>query len=138
MEIKSAINIIEMMGNDDMLHMKMHTIEYIYQKCLSSLTLSDSGYLRQLTIRGGGGGGFKSPPPNLETIVSIFTISHMYILPGDLGMFQLEILKKIAILTILQRFQIKSSENRCKNIIFVILFKITFKYTKRWRILMRT
>ena len=41
-----------------------------------TLTLSDPGYFRQLTIRGGG--GFKSPPPTIsKTIVSIFTISYM-------------------------------------------------------------
>ena len=34
-------------------------------------------------------------------------------------------------------FKIKSSENSCKNDIFVILFKIDFKYTKRRRIVMR-
>ena len=84
------------------------------------LTLSVPGYFRQLTIRGGGG-GFKSPPPPTisKTIMSIFTISYMCILPGVLGLFQ-----------------IKSSENSCKNAIF-ILFKIDFKYTKRRRILMR-
>ena len=40
------------------------------------LTLSDPGYFRQLTIRGG---GFKSPPPPTisKTIMSIFTISYM-------------------------------------------------------------
>ena len=43
------------------------------------LTISDPGYFRQLTIRGGGGGGaLKAPPPTIsKTIVSIFTISHM-------------------------------------------------------------
>ena len=34
-------------------------------------------------------------------------------------------------------FKIKSSENSCKNNIFVILFKIDIKYIKRRRILMR-
>ena len=33
--------------------------------------------------------------------------------------------------------KIKSSESSCKNNIFVILFKIDFKYTKRRRVLMR-
>ena len=45
--------------------------------------------------------------PISKTIVSIFTISYMRILPGVLGMFQLEFFKKFAILTILQRFQNK-------------------------------
>ena len=56
------------------------------------LTLSYPGYLRQLiTIRG----GFKRPPPPTisKTIVSIFTISYMRILPGVLGMLQLEFFK---------------------------------------------
>ena len=52
----------------------------------SVLTLSDPGYFRQLTIR--------HPPPTIsKTVVSIFTISYMCILPGVLGMFQLEFLK---------------------------------------------
>ena len=56
------------------------------------LTLSDPGYFRQLTIRGGG--GFKSPPPTIsKTIASIFTISYMWILLGVLGMIQLEFFK---------------------------------------------
>ena len=44
---------------------------------LCALTLSDPGYFRQLTIRGG---GLKAPPPPptiLKTIVSINTISYM-------------------------------------------------------------
>ena len=44
-------------------------------QCSRLLTLSDPGYFRQLTIRGG---GFKSPPPTIsKTMVSIFTISYM-------------------------------------------------------------
>ena len=63
------------------------------------LTLSDPCYFGQLTIRGGGGGGLKAPPPTIsKTIVSIFTISYMFILPGVLGMFQLEFLKKLGLL----------------------------------------
>ena len=49
----------------------------------------------------------------------------------------IRIFQKFAILTILQRFQIKSSENSCKNNIFVILLKIDFKYIKRRGILLR-
>ena len=44
----------------------------------------------------GGGGAFKSPPPTIsKTIVSIFTISYMCILPGVFGMFQLEFFKNL-------------------------------------------
>ena len=57
------------------------------------LTLSDPGYFRQLTI--GGGGALKSPPPppyDLENYcVNLHHIIH--ILPGVLGMFQLEFSK---------------------------------------------
>ena len=55
----------------------------------------------------GGGGALKAPPTISKTIMSIFTISYMWILPGVFGMIQLEFLKKFAILTILQRFQNK-------------------------------
>ena len=48
------------------------------------LNLSDPGYFRQLTIRGGR--ALKAPPPPpptiSKTIVSIFTILYMWILPG--------------------------------------------------------
>ena len=61
------------------------------------LTLSDPGYFRRLTIRGGGGGALKAPPPPTisKTIVSIIPISYMFILPGVLGMFQLEFFKNL-------------------------------------------
>ena len=87
-----------------------------------------------------GGGDFKSPapPPTIsKTILSIFTISYMCILPGVLGMFQLEFFKNSRFSLFYSHFKIKSSENSCKNNIFVILFKIDFKYTKRRGILMR-
>ena len=62
-----------------------------------ALTLSDPGYFRQLTIRGVGGGvALKAPPPppyDLENYWSIFTISYMCILPGVLGMLQIEFFK---------------------------------------------
>ena len=61
---------------------------------VDALTLSDPGYFRQLTIRGGGGLKSPPPPPTIsKTVWSIFTISYMCILPGVLGMFQLEFFK---------------------------------------------
>ena len=98
------------------------------------LTLSDPGYFRQLTIRGR---ALKAPLTISKTVVSIFTISYMCILLGVLGMFQLEFFKNSRFCPFYSDFKIKSSENSCKNNIFVILFKIDFKYTKRRRILMR-
>ena len=74
---------------------------------VDALTLSDPGYFRQLTIRGGG--GFKSPPPpydlenycvNLHHIIHVnFTRCFWH---DPIGIFQ-----KFVILTILQRFQNK-------------------------------
>ena len=70
------------------------------------LTLSDPGYFRQLTIRGGG--ALKAPPPydlenycvNLHHIIHVdFTRCFRY---DPIGIFQ-----KFPILTILQRFQNK-------------------------------
>ena len=70
------------------------------------LTLSDPGYFRQLTIRGGG--ALKAPPPydlenyfvNLHHIIHVtFTRCFWH---DPIGIFQ-----KFAILTILQRFQNK-------------------------------
>ena len=85
------------------------------------------------TVNDPGGGGFKSPPPPTisKIILSIFTISYMWILPGVFGMIQLEFLKNSRFWPFYSDFKIKSSEISCKNNIFVILFKIDFKYTKR-------
>ena len=60
----------------------------------------------------------------------------MCILPGVLGMFQLNFFKNSRFLPFYSDFKIKSSENSCKDKIVVILFKIDFKYTKRRRILL--
>ena len=93
------------------------------------LTLTDPGCFRQLMIREGRW-RVKAPfPPTIsKTIVSISIISYMCILLGVLGMFYLEIF-----LLFYSDFNIKSSENSCKNNIFAILFKIH----KIRRILMR-
>ena len=62
------------------------------------------------------GGGFKSPPPTIsKTIVLIFTISYTCILPGVLGMSQLEFFKNSRFWSFYSDFKIKSSENSCKN-----------------------
>ena len=60
----------------------------------------------------------------------------MCILPGVLGMFQLNFFKNSRFLPFYSDFKIKSSENSCKDKIFVMLFKIDFKYIKRRRILL--
>ena len=52
-------------------------------------------------------------------------------------MIQLEFFKNSRIWLFYSDFKIKSSENSCENNIFVILFKIDFKYTKRRGILMQ-
>ena len=86
----------------------------------------------------GGGGALNPPPPTIsKTIVSIFTISYMCILPGVLGMFQLEFLKNSRFSPFYSDFKRKSSENSCNNNIFVVLFKRDIKYTNRRRMLMR-
>ena len=63
-------------------------------------TLSDLGYLRQLTIQGGG--GVKTPPPiDIENYcINLHHIIHVHF-TRCLGMFQLGIFQKFAILTIL-------------------------------------
>ena len=73
-----------------------------------------------------------TPPPTIsKTIVSISTISYMWFLPGVFGMIQLEFFKNSRCWPFYSDLKIKSSENSCKNNIFVILFKIDFKCTKR-------
>ena len=90
------------------------------------------------TVNDPGGGALKAPPPTIsKIIVLIFTISYMCILPGVFGMIQLEFFKNSRFWPFYSDFKIKSSENSCKNNIFVISFKIDFKYTKRRGILMR-
>ena len=106
-----------------------------YEQVLTAvLTLSDPGYFRQLTIRGG---GFKSPPPppydlenywfNLPHIIHVnFTRCFWH---DPIGIFQ-----KFAILTILQRFR-KVAKIAVK--IIFLLFCLKSTYTKRRGILMR-
>ena len=80
------------------------------------------------------GGGFESPPPMIsKTIVSIFTISYMGILPGVSGMIQLEFFKNSRFWPFHSDFKLKSSENSCKNDIFVILFKIRLQIHQKTR-----
>ena len=55
----------------------------------------------------------------------------MCILPGVLDMFQLEFFKNSLFLPFYSDFKIKNSENSSEKDIFVILFKIDFKYTKK-------
>ena len=61
----------------------------------------------------------------------------MWILPGVLGQIQLEFFKISRFWPFYSDFKIKISENSCKNIIFVTLYKIDFKYIKRRGILMQ-
>ena len=50
-----------------------------------------SGLFQTANDPGGGGGALNPPPPTIsKTIVSIFTISYMCILPGVSGISQLE------------------------------------------------
>ena len=76
----------------------------IVERISTALTLSDPGYFRQLTIRGG---ALKAPPYDLENyLVNLHHIIHVNFTRcfwhDPIGIFQ-----KIAILTILQRFQNK-------------------------------
>ena len=91
------------------------------------------------TVNDPGGGALKAPRPPYD--LENYCVNRHHIIHVNftrcfrhdpIGIFQ-----KFAILTILQRFQNKKCENSCKNNIFVILFKITFKYTKRRGISMR-
>ena len=90
------------------------------------LTLSHSGYFRQLTIRVGGGGvGLKPPPSKItKSIVSIFTISYMCILLGVLVMFQWEFFKNLRFWLCYSDFKIKRSKNSCIKIFLLFLFKM--------------
>ena len=119
-----------------MFSQNIHVFVKIFIFVTTPLTLSDPGYFRQLMIRGGVG-ALKAPPTISKTIVSIFTISYMWFLLGVFGLIQLEFFKNSRFWPFYSDFKIKSRENSCKNNIFVILFKIDFKYTKRRGILMR-
>ena len=88
------------------------------KRIMLSLTLSDKDYFRQLTKR--------------KCCVNLHHIIHVHFT----GCFR-HYFKNSRFWPIYSDFKIKNSENSCKNNIFVILFKIDFKYTKRRRILMR-
>ena len=85
----------------------IHSVVEVEWGVNGALTLSDPGYFRQLTIRGGGGGGgaLKAPLYDLENYsVNLHHIIHVHFTRCfrhvPIGIFQ-----KFAILTILQRFQ---------------------------------
>ena len=73
-----------------------HIWNHISNKVSANVSYSSFNPIRSglfQTANDPGGGGFKSPPPPptiSKTIVSILTIPYMCILPGVLGMFQLE------------------------------------------------
>ena len=58
----------------------------------------------------------------------------MCILPSVLGMFQLEFFKNSRFWPFYSDFNIKISENSCKNNVFVILFKILIPALNRLQI----
>ena len=96
-----------------------------------SIVHGGRGYLRKLTIR------LPTPPTISKTIVSINTISCMWILLSVLWMFQLEFFKNSRFWPFYSDFKIKSSEDSCKNNTFIILSKMDFKHSKRHIILLR-
>ena len=88
------------------------------------LTLSDPKYLRKLTIRGGGALKAPSIPTISKTIGSIVIISCMCICQVFYIFSSLNFSK----IYYFDLFKIKSSENRCKGNIFVILSEMDIKY----------
>ena len=91
-----------------------NSLSLSYYYCLKFLgfrkfTLSNPGYFRQLTIRGGGGGGFKNPSPYLHSKKLLYQFSPYHIMHFTrcFRHIPIRIFQKFGILTILQRFQNK-------------------------------
>ena len=81
-------------------------ISSLSRKCLP-LTLSDPGYFRQLTIRGGGGALKGSPPLRSRKLLCQSSPYHTLNFTRCFWHDPIGIFQKFAILTILQRFQNK-------------------------------
>ena len=117
----------------------LHTQSKVLRKPRSSIIIVNpirSGLFQ--TVNDPGALKASPPPYDLENYcVNLHHIIHVHF-TRCFRHVPIGIFKKFAILTILySNFKIKSSENSCKNNIFVILFKIDFKYIKSRRILMR-
>ena len=95
--VAHILNFMQQKFYSSQLYINTHFLHFAHQNTISrfALTLSDPGYFKQLTIRGG---ALKAPPPhcvNLHHIIHVhFTRCFRHV---PIGIFQ-----KFAILTILQ------------------------------------